>query len=393
MPDFFVSCPLGFEQQLAEEMENFWHFMLDLDGLPTRETFPEIEIVKGGLEFSAPLHLGFQVNFFTHIGLRVLLRIQKFKARYFDQFEKEIKSLPLDVYLTAEKTIDFEIESTKSRLFHEKNLKESFAKALNKKWKVVQAQKTSEVTKEREHSIRLYVRIFNDEVVISLDTTGAHLHFRGYRKQQGAAPLRENLAALMLLLAGLGEKNNLTVIDPFCGAGTLLFESALLGYPNLARDYAFFQFKNCPALFRSPTWSKNYRWLVPKKLRLIGIEKDPETYAKAQANLKIFQEAHFKINVELQCADSSKVGLGQFSGGGTDTEVWLVANPPYGERLDNQDFQKVLQHFEELSSLQTLVILQPQAAKLALKNFKVSQQIPFTNQGLKLNLSIYTRTV
>lgn len=377
MSDFFVSCPLGFEQQLAQELENSWHQMLDLDGLPTREPFPEMEITKGGLEFSAPLHLGLQINFFTHIGLRVLLRIKKFKARYFDQFEKEIKSLPLDMYLSSEKNIDFEIESAKSRLFHEKNLKESFLKALDKKWKVGQSD------------IKLYVRIFNDEVTVSLDTSGEHLHFRGYRKQQGTAPIRENLAALMLQLAGLNKKNNIAILDPFCGAGTLLFESALMGYANFAREYAFFQFKNCPGLFKSSTWSRNYRWLAPKKFQLIGIEKDSQTFAKVQANLNTFQKSYFKVSSELIHADSAEVDLNQFADLGS---MWLVTNPPYGERLDSHDYQKVLQHLEQILNLEVMVILQPMAAKLVLKNFKISQQIPFSNQGLKLNLSIYTRS-
>lgn len=389
MPDFFVSCPLGFEKQLAQELENFWHLMLDLDGLPTREAFPELELVKGGLEFSAPLHLGLQINFFTHMGLRVLLRIKKFKARFFDQFEKEMKALPLETYILPESAIHFEIESTKSRLFHEKNLKESFQKVLDKKWKI----------KSAAMAVHLYIRIFNDEVTVSLDTSGEHLHFRGYRKQQGVAPLRENLAALLLYLAGINKKNGISIVDPFCGAGTLLFEAALLNYPNLARDYAFFHFKNCPGLFKSTTWMKNYRWLAPKNFQLVGIEKDPATFKKAQNNLEIFQKLYFKVDCQLINADSAAVDLQSLFNVSELTNptvsnhrIWLVANPPYGERLENHDYHKVLQHFEQLENLDGMVVLQPVAAKLAFKNFKISHEIPFANQGLKLNLSIYTRS-
>ena len=81
---FFVSCSLDFELELVTEIKSFWFEMMDLDGLPTREPWPEFEVIQGGVEIECADHLGFQINLFSKIANRVLLRIVKFEARYYE---------------------------------------------------------------------------------------------------------------------------------------------------------------------------------------------------------------------------------------------------------------------------------------------------------------------
>ena len=187
MAIFFVNCPLHFENHLAEEIKSFWFEMMDLDGQPTRQPLPEFEIVPGGIEIKCPDHLGYQINFFSKLALRVLVRIHRFAARFYDQFEKEMKALPLDKWID-DKNVAVKIETAKSRLNHERNLIEAATKALSASgYKLIS-----------EANNKIYIRIVKDNATISLDTSGDHLHKRGYAVFKGDAPIRENLAALMV---------------------------------------------------------------------------------------------------------------------------------------------------------------------------------------------------
>ncbi|MGZ3692379.1 MAG: RNA methyltransferase, partial [Pseudobdellovibrio sp.] len=208
MARFFVSCPLGFETSLATEIKNFWFEMIDLDGLPTRAEFPELEILQGGVEFETDDHLGFQINFFSKLANRVLLRIAKFESRYYDQFEKELSKIDLEKYLDFDylnHQLQVKIESHKSRLNNEKNLNEAFSHVLDKK-KIKISDKARQT---------LFIRIEKDRVTVSLDTSGEHLHRRGYASHRGEAPLRETLAAY--LVTHLNLSSRLRLIDPFAG--------------------------------------------------------------------------------------------------------------------------------------------------------------------------------
>ncbi len=387
MKYFFVSCPIHFENELIKEIEGFWHLMMDLDGLPTREALPEFEIDKGGLLFQCSLHLGLQINLFSHIANRVLLRHIDFKARYFDQFEKEFKKIDFSKIFnfTMDKKITIEIESSKSRLFHEKNLTETMTKILN--------EKKIQLVSDSEN--RIFIRLFNDIVTVSIDTTGEHLHFRGYRKHQGAAPIRENLAYLTLQIAGLTTADQKTILDPFCGSGTILFESVLNGIPHgflqMNRSFPFFNLQITPALFKSPTWIKNYKWLKPTQHKLLGLEKDLETLNKAVLNQKIFSDLYFVPNLTLTHIDSSKCELQTLDLSAADP-LWIVTNPPYGERLSSEEIPAILKRFESLEMLRGMIVLHPTDWKFQFQRLKVSLSIPFSNQGLKLSLSIFKPT-
>lgn len=376
---FFVSCPLGFETQLVKEIESFWFKLFDLDGLPTRTPLPEFKIVPGGLEFKTELHLGLQFNFFTKIGLRVLLRYHKFSARYFDQFEKELKKIDFKKVF-SEKNICLNLESSKSRLFHESNLEEAATKVLS-------SQGFTVVKKNEATAQSLFIRFFKDEAQVSLDTTGEHLHFRKYRLHQGEAPLRENLASAMLSYLNLSYQQKIVFIDPFAGAGTLLFEAMLAsGYPQLNREFAFFKLKNCPAIFKSPTWLKNYRWLeLPQNWRAVGFEINTETFKKAKFNLIEFEKLFFSPQISFINSDSSNFRPEDLEFKSDEISI-VVSNPPYGERLDQVSLENILAPFSKIKNLEGVLLLHPDDFKKS-KDFKIEFQIPFSNQGLKINLT------
>ena len=199
MAKFFVSCAIGFESELVTELKQFWFEMMDLDGQPTRSALSGYEVIDGGVEIETAEHLGFQINLFSKLANRVLLRIHKFESRYFDQFEKEFKKLELDKWLEPQKVI-LKIEAHKSRINNQKSIEESVTKLLKeKKFLVVHAADLAD-DDEKNLTQLVYIRNDKDRVTISLDTSGAHLHKRGYAIFRGEAPLREVFAAYLFKL-------------------------------------------------------------------------------------------------------------------------------------------------------------------------------------------------
>jgi putative N6-adenine-specific DNA methylase len=385
MSRFFVSCQPHLEKDLLFEMESFWHLLIDLDGLPTRSRPEVIYEDVGGLEIECETHLGFQINLFSKLANRVLWRIHHFEARYFDQFEKELKKIDLKKYF-GEQKFNLNIESSKSRLFHESNLEESAYKILK-----------NAVQKQDDTLLSLYVRLFKDNVTLSVDTSGKHLHKRGYRVAQGEAPIRETLAAKMynfLLKNALDgqvpyspQNCNTTLLDPFCGAGTLLFEAASFFQPNLVSKFDFERFNNLPGLLKSETWKKNFKIANPSKTQFMGVELDPKTFAKLEVNQQAFK-THFPsvekslsfIQGNSQTTDFTSL---------KDQSVFVIANPPYGERLRNNDAESVLTSLERIPGLKGLVVVHPAAWTLKFSQLKIKQSESFNNQGLELKLTLF----
>lgn len=379
---FFISCPLEYEHELIKELKSFWFEMIDLDGLPTRAEFPEIEILRGGIQLEVSEHLGFQINFFSKIASRVLLRISKFEARYFDQFEKGFAKIDLDKYLSTN-DLKLKVESHKSRLNNDKNIIEAATNVLTKK--------KYKLKDESPNSV--FIRIEKDIVTVSLDTSGEHLHRRGYAVYRGEAPIRETLAAYMIrkLLNFVSIDQNLTIIDPFVGSGTLFFEANSYRLPNLERAYSWFNFKNAPKLFKSETWKKNYRWFENQSTpQCLGFDLDEKAVMSLEKNkvefAKIFKQSRFDIKAEVKDSRDLKLDRSQLK-----KSVWVVTNPPYGIRLADDNAKQVLENIED--SVEGIIVIHPVAWKFNFKRLSIVLSEDFSNQGLNLRLSVFLRKI
>lgn len=389
MAQFFVSCPLGFEQELVQEMREFWFELVDLDGLPTRHQLAEPEIHQGGVQIEVPEHIGYQIGFFTKTANRVLIRIGRFDARYFDQFEKGLEKIKwTDWFEEADlqKGLHVKIESHKSRLNNEKNMTEALQNVWNKQ----------KIKLNEKSQFTVFIRIDKDRVTVSLDTSGEHLHRRGYALYRGEAPLRETLAAALIrqVFHYAGAQAQINLVDPFCGSGTLLFEALSARQPLLSRTYAWQSFKNRPKLFKSETWMKNYRWL-PKEVRIaaFGIDQDESVLEALKKNIRLFSDmftAKTPLDdiIRTQQADCSKIDLNHLPGftrAGRTT--WAVANPPYGLRLDDQSALQGLRNIEK--QVDGMVVIHPENWKMGFTKLQLVKEAPFSNQGLKLKLSVF----
>ena len=379
---FFISCPLNYENELVQEFKSFWFEMIDLDGLPTRSEMPEPEIIRGGIQIETLDHLGFQINFFSKIANRVLLRIAKFESRYFDQFEKSLSKVDFNKYLDQNE-IKLKIESHKSRLNHEKNIIEAATNVLNKKKYRINTDSKNVI----------FLRLEKDMVTVSLDTSGEHLHRRGYAVFRGEAPLRETLAAYLIRKVNkyVSLNENLTLIDPFAGSGTILFEANSFNIPNLERNYSWLSFRNIPKMFKSESWKKNYRWIDKSNSpQSIAIDIDPKSIENIQSNkiefMKIFKQKYLnqKLNLTTYLQDSRKFITCPEN---IKKNSWIVTNPPYGIRLADEDSKKILEQFD--GYIEGLVLIHPTNWKMNFKKMKLSESEDFSNQGLNLRLSIF----
>lgn len=377
MAQFFVSCTLGAEKELLSELREFWFEMMDLDGLPTRAAFPEHEEFKGGIELECDEHLGYQINFFSKIANRVLLRVGRFEARFFDQFEKGLMRVEFKKFLAPEGGVHLKIESHKSRLNNEKSIAEAAGKVL--------AQQGFHFFDKSDRGI--YIRIEKDRVLVSLDTSGEHLHRRGYALYRGEAPLRETLAARMVhhLAQHVALDKNLTVIDPFVGSGTILFECLSAKQPNFYRPYNWLQFNNIPKLFRSPTWNKNYRWLHAADVQAIGYDMDATAVKNCKENLKVYQNMWPQSpDVQFWQKDSFDLKIDRTQ---LRKNVWIVANPPYGIRLNDGKAHEILERLG--NAVDGIVVLHPLNWNIKTAKLKEKRSVDFSNQGLHLKLSVF----
>lgn len=163
MNKFFVSTPLGYELTTLADMKECWPYLLGKDAKAHSLSFPEVEVLQGGLEFETELFTAVQLNFFLKTANRVLLRMISFRTKDLPKFYQKFKSLPWREYLSHGK-VEWEVAAQKSRLNNEKRLQESAEKALSELFPGTPTN--------AEFCGSIYVRMEDDLCTISLDATG-----------------------------------------------------------------------------------------------------------------------------------------------------------------------------------------------------------------------------
>lgn len=394
MNQFFVSTPLDFEKVTLQEMKEVWPLLLGKDARPHALPFPEVKLLSGGLEFETDLFAAVQLNFFLKTANRVLLRMASFKARDLPKFYQKFRSLPWLEYL-PHAHVDWEVAAQTSRLNNEKRLQESAEKALLE----IFANKT-----EAKSCGAIYLRMEADLCTISLDTSGEHLHKRGWCLLRGEAPLRETIAAYLLrsLLAGvsLTESSQVTLLDPMVGSGTFLSEARTLFAGQFQRAFAFQKWKKAPKLFLSPSFALNYGLpaISPFK-KYVGLDLNPEmievagkNFAEAEQQLAQVQRKSFQKNpLELTACDALS---GEAPA--VETPLWMIVNPPYGERLPEAAQGGLSGLARALCGRykpQKIGILYPEKERIsqAPEGYKATQVLKINNGGIRCLFTILTQ--
>ncbi len=287
----------------------------------------KIDIKNRAVEFYGDLGFLYKANYSLRTALKIMVPIYHFKAKNEKIFEKELLKFPWEEYLFNSQT--FAIDSTVySEHFNHSQyvmlkMKDAIVDRFRKKF-----GKRPDV-ETHNPDIRFHLHISNDEVTISLDSSGDPLFKRGYRKSHFEAPINEVLAAGLLNLAGWEGKGNF--LDPMCGSGTIMIEAAMMALnipPQLHRkQFGFMNWKN----FDSELFIKI------KETRLNRIREFQGKIVGYDTSLKALQAA--KINIEAaDLTDFIEVKEQDFFESKKELfPVLVVFNPPYGERISIEE--------------------------------------------------------
>ena len=193
-----------------------------------------VTAVDGGIEWSGPLESGFRANLALSISTRVLARVGSVEAREFGKLRHRAAKLPWATFVTSGGAVSVRASAHRCRLFHTGGLAENTALAIAD---AVPGARL--IAGGEEADVAVLVRGSEDRFTFSVDASGERLHRRGARIESGAAPLRETLAAGLLALAGW--EPTMALVDPTCGAGTIVIEAGMLALgrpPGLDRAFA-----------------------------------------------------------------------------------------------------------------------------------------------------------
>lgn len=286
----------------------------------------DIEPVNRAAEFKGNLSLLYKANLHLRTALRVLVPLTNFTARNQEELYNGIKAIDWKEFLNNNSTLFIK------PVVNSKYFKNSKFVAQKSKDAIVDLLRDDEghrpSVSNEDPDLVIDVHISEDKVTVSLDSSGAPLNQRGYRKSGGDAPLNEVLAAGMILLSKWDKKSNF--IDPMCGSGTLLIEAAMLASnmaPNILRkEFAFMKWAN----FDKKLWTQivndaKMSMSIPdkKQLKIVGSDISIGKLEIAQRNIS---QAGFTRLISLRNKPFDK--FIPPSGGG-----FLIFNPPYGERL------------------------------------------------------------
>ena len=297
----FLACLPGLEPVLAQQA--------GVLGLPDPVSVP------GGVETSGDWHAVWHANLWLRGASRVLVRIGEFRAMHLAQLDKRARKFPWGDFLRADVPVKVDAICARSKIYHKGAAAQRVERAI---------AETLGAPIDAGAALRLMVRIEDDLVTLSLDTSGEGLHKRGHKLATGKAPLRETMAALFL--AQMGYDGTQPVLDPMCGSGTFVIEAAEIAAglaPGRTRSFAFEQF----ASFNASEWEKMRA--SPSRMtpvQFFGFDRDQGAVRNSEQNA---ERAGVAECTRFVCQPVSALKR-------PDTPPGLVMiNPPYGARISS----------------------------------------------------------
>jgi putative N6-adenine-specific DNA methylase len=325
MEKLFAVCAPGLEPFTALELDQLGLIRSrSLSGSESSLTERAPQYESGGIEFQGFLHDVYRANLYLRTASRVLVRLGEFYTSAFPELRRKASHLLWENYLTPEQPFALRVTCQKSRLYHEGAVAERVAGAIAERLgKPPPAQKYRKETGTDLPQL-IVVRLVDNLCTISIDSSGALLHRRGYRLATAKAPLRETLASAMVMASRWDMIS--PFLDPFCGSGTIPIEASLLARrvpTGYSRHFAFMDWPN----FDSESWNKLLadagKAIVLAIPRIISSDRDAGAIQAAQANA---ERAGVADCIEFSRKPISAIDPPPGPG-------WVVTNPPYGVRL------------------------------------------------------------
>ncbi|MFH0900663.1 MAG: hypothetical protein V2A73_08550 [Pseudomonadota bacterium] len=318
----FAVCSPGLEPALASELSTL------TDGGPWQPC-------DGGVEFPGDMEMLWRANLHLHTATRVLVRAGSIRARDFATLFREAAGLPWHHYATVPVQLRLSVTMHRSRLYHSGAVAERVRAAIAKRIVVTSSPSAP--------LLHVLVRGHEDGIVFSVDSSGEPLYRRGYRLETAKAPLRETLAAGVLILAGWEPATPLW--DPMCGSGTLVLEAALQSLaraPGACRDFAFcswpsFNRSRFSTLVANAAQANRTSPAAP----LLGSDRNPSAVAIASRNA---ERLGVHEHVRFSCEDLAHARLPDQPTG------LIVCNAPYGRRIGGSDIRTTYRSLGVLAS-------------------------------------------
>ncbi|MBD8596348.1 bifunctional 23S rRNA (guanine(2069)-N(7))-methyltransferase RlmK/23S rRNA (guanine(2445)-N(2))-methyltransferase RlmL [Pseudomonas sp. CFBP 8772] len=321
--ELFLTCPKGLEGLLAEEAT----------ALGLEETREHTSAIRG----TADMETAYRLCLWSRLANRVLLVLKRFPMKDAEDLYHGVHDIEWADHLEAEGTLAVEFSG------HGSGIDNTHFGALKVKDGIVDRLRTADGVRpsvdKLNPDLRVHLRLDRGEAILSLDLSGHSLHQRGYRLQQGAAPLKENLAAAILIRSGWPRiaAEGGALADPMCGVGTFLVEAAMIAAdiaPNLKRERWGFSawLGHVPAIWRKlhdEAQARAQAGLAKPPLWIRGYEADPRLIQPGRNNveraglsewIKIYQG---EVATFEPRPDQNQTGL-------------VICNPPYGERLGDE---------------------------------------------------------
>ncbi|MFH7585505.1 bifunctional 23S rRNA (guanine(2069)-N(7))-methyltransferase RlmK/23S rRNA (guanine(2445)-N(2))-methyltransferase RlmL [Oceanimonas smirnovii] len=314
MLPFFATCPKGLESLLSDELQA-------LGAGQVQETV-------AGVAFKGELDVAYRACLWSRLASRIMLQLAEFPMRDDMDLYLGASNIDWETHIKEGQTFAVDFSGSNRAITNTQygalKIKDAIVDRLSKR----RGERPS--VDKRFPDIRILAHLKRERVSITLDLSGPALHQRGYRQQAGEAPLKENLAAAILLRSGWDAKSPL--VDPMCGSGTLLIEAALMAAdqaPGLLRprfgfmawsghDRELWQSLHAEATVRAT------RGLNKTDAVIYGFDQDQRVLGFARENAEaagVERLIHFTQGAVSELKNPS------------EQPGWLISNPPYGERL------------------------------------------------------------
>jgi len=298
-------------------------------GLQLKETSPAATRLPGeeggGVAFEGQLDQVYLANLHLRTASRILVRLGEFHADNFSELHKKATGLEWEQYLQPGQAVEIRVTCHKSRLYHSGGVAERVAKGIGDRLGKLPEMKKDQG--EGEYILpaqMVVVRLVHDHCTISIDSSGELLHRRGYRLETAKAPLRETLAAAMLMAAGWDGK--CALLDPFCGSGTIAIEAAMMARDILPGARRTFAFMGWPG-YDSARWQSIVDDAPPARdnlpIMIQASDRDAGAIEIARSNA---ERAGVLEQIEFSRRAVSAIEPPPGTG-------WIVTNPPYGVRI------------------------------------------------------------
>ena len=312
----FAPCPVGLEEALAAEL--------------TALGYENVQPTRAGCHFEADWWGVQRANLYSRLATRILVRLGQAPVQREDDILELAQSIAWERWFGPEHTLRVDTSAVRSPMQSLQYCNLRAKDGICDRLRELEGARPSIDTVRPDARVHLFLSA--DTATLYLDTSGESLFKRGWRFDKGDAPLRENLAAGILALSGWDPAGAL--IDPFCGSGTILIEAAWIALgvpPGITRPFGFERLRDHqPRRWEDLKEEATSRILPGLEAPLVGIDADPMAIEAAQRNAEraflTEDTIHFEVGDARDAVAPAPTG-------------WMVTNPPYGERLDEEDLE------------------------------------------------------